>query len=181
MKRLAQIVPLFGLFFALSSVCYSQPKDVLGWQDARWGMSDSDIAATFGIKLQKQRETTLYGYNGTLSYILPGIKLNGQEFSAYFQMAAATDTLKGVYVVLDQRRSQVPREDVFNALESSLTLKYGPPHRKKDERPTKTPIEFVSLSRTWKFPTTTVGLSCQWNSDNSSQVVIHYFPSNLKE
>jgi len=32
-----------ALTLLLASFCYSQPKDVAGWETARWGMSNQDL------------------------------------------------------------------------------------------------------------------------------------------
>ena len=183
MKETARIVTLFGLLFALSLTCYSKPKDVLGWRGARWGMSDKDIVKVFGSRAEKLRQLELYG-SGHLGYIIPGIKLKGQTFTALFQMAGgrtagAVDTLSEVHVRLDQTESRVPRDDVFNSLGSLLTQQYGAPDSRKDERPSETPIRFLHLSRTWRFPTTTVQLLCAWDR-YSSKITIRYFPTDGK-
>lgn len=178
MKQLARAVTLLMLLVSVSWPCYSKPKDVLGWQRTRWGMYDEDIVRVFGSKAEKLPQLELYG-SGHLGYVVPGINLKGQRYSAYFQMDGA-GKLSEVDVRLDQMESRVPRDDVFNSLESLLTHQYGVPDSKKDERPSETPIKFLSLRRTWRFPTTTVELLCDWDNDHRSGVMIRYFPSNVK-
>jgi hypothetical protein len=178
MKQTARVVSLFGLLFALSSACFSRPKDVLGWELARWGMTDQDIVRVFGSKAKKQPDFEQYG-SGLLGYIVTGINLRGHRYAAYFRMDEGK--LGEVDVRFQQMQSRVPREDLFNGLESLLTHRYGAPDGKTDERSSEKPIKFLSLVRTWRFATTTVELSYGWNEPSSSNLMVRYFPSNARE
>lgn len=181
MKQIARIAILVVVLLTLSSTTYSRPEDVLGWEGTRWGMSGEDIVKLFGGRVEKQPEFQLYG-SGVLGYIVAGIIIKGELYAAYFQMDGA-DKLSEVHVRLQQMESPVPREDVFQSLEALLTEQYGAPDNRTDERSPKTSIESLNLSRTWRFPTTTVELSCSWDRIDSrsfSGVRIDYFPSRGK-
>ena len=179
MNHIARTVTSFGLLLAFSQVGSSGPKDLFGWQGTRWGMSSQEIVKVFGSKAKKLPRWQLYG-DGYLEYIVPGINLKGGMYTAYFMMDAGSSKLREIHLRLDQMESPVPRDDVFDGLNSLLTHQYGAPTRKDDERSPEVPIKSLRLSRTWKFPTTTVELFCQWDSGHSSLVTIRYFPSKLK-
>ena len=141
---------------------YSQAKDVLGWENSRWGMSDKDLVAAFGSRLQKlpKREAFLKWHT---DYVI-STQSGGVVYTVFFQMADDTNRLSQVLVRLNEMESKTSREDVFKLLASSLGHDYGEPTAQTNER-----YRFLSkfngmaLSRTWKFPTTTMELAYDWD------------------
>ncbi|MDQ3819427.1 MAG: hypothetical protein M3362_17360, partial [Acidobacteriota bacterium] len=164
------------LVLVLGTGCYAKPKDVLGWRDARWGMSEQDIVRAFSPKLKKlSKKEVFLGLH--VDYVIPDFGLEGELFTVFFQMGDATNKLSQILIRLNEQESKVPREQIFNRLESLLIREYGPPNYTKDERYS---YEFkgIDLSRRWKFPTTTIELSYGWdNQINASLLTIRYFPS----
>src|SRR5258708_6552003 len=158
MNPTTRAAAVFGLVIALTSVGHSKPKDVPGWRSARWGMTTAQLVQALGSQAQKQPTWELYG-DGSYEYLVPGIKLQGQSFTGFLVMNQE-GKLGAVDVRLDEMESSVPREDVFNKLESLLTKRYGAPDSKKDERPSKAPIQTLTLSCTCRFPTTTLNPRC---------------------
>lgn len=159
------------------SFCYSQPKDVAGWENSRWGMSDKDLVAAFGSRLQKlpKREAFL-GWHS--DYVI-STESGGGVYTVFFQMASDTNKLSQVLVRLNEMESKTPREDVFNLLASSLGNDYGKPTAQTNERYRfLTKFNGMALSRTWKFPTTTVELGYDWDDQiYASTLTIRYFPT----
>jgi len=152
-------------------------KDVLGWQDARWGMTDADIVKTFGASLKKlpQRKFLTHWYE---DYIIPNFKLNLENFTVHFQMDPQTNRLTQILITFDQEVSISPRNDVFLGLEELLTQKYGAPGFKKDE----TERYILSRSREWMFPTTIIELSYSYHKTISvNSLCIRYFPAGATE
>jgi hypothetical protein len=156
--------------------CYAQPKDVLGWRNARWGMSEQDIVRAFSSKLKKLgKKDVFFGLH--VDYVIPDFGLERELFTVFFQMDDATNKLSQVLIRLNEQESKVAREQIFNRLESLLTSEYGHPNYTKDERYS---FEFkgIDLSRKWKFPTTTIELGYGWdNQINANLLTISYFPT----
>jgi hypothetical protein len=161
----------------LASICYSQPKDVAGWETARWGMFNQELVAAFGTRLQKlpKRMTFL---NWHADYVLSR-EIGGRAYTVFFQMANDTNKLSQVLVRLDEMESHTPREDIFNVLSSSLARDYGKPTANSNDRYRfGAGFKGMALSRTWRFPTTTVELAYGWDDQIfASTLTIRYFPT----
>lgn len=165
-------IALFVILFGVTASGQSKPKDVLGWEGTRWGMTAEDIAKLFGSRAQRVPSVELYGKWYYL-YTVPVI-LTGQTYTGILLMDSATNKLVRVEIRLDQYESPVPREDVFNALDGMLTQQYGQPDSKKDYRRS----DPSGIGRTWEFPTSTVELFLYWyKDDHSSNVGIKYYPT----
>ena len=178
MRNIIKVFLTVGLLFVFCSDCFPQRRDVPGWQDARWGMSEAELLRVFNSRLKKlpEREAFLAWY---ADYVIPEFKLEGESFAVYFQMDKRTGKLSQVLVRLNERVARTPREKLFNALASSFAREYGKPSEQKDERYSfKQKYKGVELGRTWKFPTTTVELSYGWDDQiYASLLTIRYFPT----
>jgi hypothetical protein len=172
MKRIVTIAFVL-ILFSLAASSQSKPKDVLGWEGSRWGMSAEDISKLFGSRAERVPSIEVYG-DWYYLYTVP-VSLKGQTYTAILLMDYATAKLVRVDIRLDQYKSPMPREDVFNALDAMLTQQYGQPDSKKDENKT----DQRRNGRTWKFPTSTVELWLYWDNDNhqDSNVGISYYPT----
>ncbi len=178
MMKINRILSLLGLLFLLSAPGFTQPKDVLGWQDARWGMSEKDIISVFGLKAKKLPERQLF-LGRYVDYAIPEFVIAGKMFTVFFQMDNDSNKLSQVLVRFNEMKSRTSREDIFNRLVSSLAREYGAPSVKSDERQSFL-VKFnrIRLNRTWKFPTTTVELNYGWDSQiYASLLTIRYFPT----
>ena len=182
LRQTAISFALLVLFLALSPPCYSQPKDVLGWEGARWGMSSEDIVRVFDERVKKLPKTELFlGLH--VDYVIPEFELQGKQFTVYFQNSDNTKTLSQILIRLTELESLEPREKIFNNLESLLKRQYGKPLDLIDERRTSVDgFLFIDLTRIWRFPTTTVELAYSWdNQINASLLTIRYFPTRVKQ
>ncbi len=178
MKHIAGIVGLFGLLLVSSVTCYAQPKDVFGWRDARWEMSEKDIVKVFGAKLKQLPERKVF-LGMHVDYVIPEFELESNLYTVFFQMDDVTNKLRQVLIRLNEQESPSPRAQVFNVLAPLLTHEYGEPSDKREHRYTFLgKFNGVELSQTWKFSTTTIELSYGWDSQiYASLLTIRYFPS----
>ncbi len=180
-KGAAITVILLGLLL-VSPDCYSQQKDLFGWQGARWGMSNEDIARIFGVRLKKLPKSEVFlGWH--VDYVIPEFELRGKEFTVYFQISDTTKKLSQILIRLNEQESPVPRKKIFDSLESFLEGQYGKSLDSIDERRTSSDgVIFINLTRIWKFPTTTVELAYGWDSQiNTSLLTIRYFPTKATQ
>lgn len=151
----------------------SKPSDVLGWQDARWGMTEEDIVRTFGSAVQRLPQKELFR-NAYVDQIIPNFTVNGEVYTVRFQMDPRTKRLIQIMIRLDQMESSSSRADAFFGLEELLKQKYGAPAYKKEETQ-----HVISLERRWIFPTTTILLHYSFiRSISASTLTISYVPSN---
>jgi hypothetical protein len=169
---------LLAAALLLSGVtCRAQQQDVLGWENSRWGMSETNLVTTFGSRLTKLPEPK--SFLDLHTNHVATLKLAGEPFTVFFQMDNRTNSLSQVLLRLNEMESRVPREELFNKLDSQFTRQYGSRTSRSDERDFKSTIKSVYLSRTWKFPTTTVELYYGWDSQiYASLLTIRYFPTD---
>ena len=169
---------LLAAALLLSGVtCRAQQRDVLGWENSRWGMSETNLVNTFGSRLTKLPEPKSF-LNLDTNHVAT-LELAGEPFTVFFQMNKRTNTLSQVLVRLNEMESRLPREELFNKLDSQLTRQYGSATSRSNERNFISTIKSVYLSRTWKFPTTTLELYYGWDSQiYASLLTIRYFPTD---
>ena len=170
MKKVALSYLLLAL---LAFSGYSQEKDVPGWQEARWGMTEQQLLTAFKTDIKKlpKRMTynTTYADYGILDY-----EIDGQKYNVYFQMSSETNKLSGVLVSHTRTKSRTPLDIYFNNLDALLTRQYGAAGYQKDEHENGV----ISLDRKWSFPTTTIKLGYSWLSGiNFSLLFIRYYPT----
>ena len=178
MRNITKVFLTIGLLFISGSDGFARQKDVLGWEGARWGMSEAELLKAFNSRLKKLpgRMEFMAQY---ADYVIPEFKLEGESFTVFFQMDKSTNKLSQVLVRLNEQVALTPREPLFNRLASSLTRAYGKPSEQKDERYSfKRKYRGIELERTWKFPATTVELGYGWDDQiYASLLTIRYFPT----
>jgi hypothetical protein len=178
MRNIAKVFLALGLLFILGSDCVAQRRDVLGWEGARWGMSEAELLNAFNSRLKKLPERMEFMAQYA-DYVIPELKLEGESFTVYLQMDKSTNKLSQVLVRLNEQVAPTPREQLFHRLASSLAREYGEPSGQKDERYSfKRKYRGIELERTWRFPATTVELGYGWDDQiHASLLTIRYFPT----
>jgi len=167
---------LAAVFLLSRLMCPAQKQDLLGWENSRWGMSETDLVATLGSRLRKLPEPQ--SFLDLHANHVATFELAGEPFTVFFQMNNRTNTLSQVLVRLNEMESRLPREELFNKLDSQLMRQYGSATLRSDERDFKSTIKSVYLTHTWKFQTTTVELHYGWDSQiYASLLTISYFPA----
>ena len=178
MRHIIKVVLTFGLLLTSSTYSYPQQRDVLGWEGARWGMSEAELLKAFSSKLKKlpARQEFLALH---VDYVLPEFKLKSETFTVFFQMEKNTNKLAQVLIRLNEQVSRLPREEIFNSLAASLAGEYGEPGNKSDDRYSlSSKYKGIELNRTWKFQTTTIELGYGWDDQiYASLLTIRYFPT----
>src|SRR5437763_10287110 len=130
MKRIATIT-LFTILISSMASGQSKPKDVLGWERTRWGMTAEEIAKLFGSRAD--RVPSVEGYGDWYYLYTVAANLQGQTYTAIFLMDRSTDKLARVDVRLNEYESQKPQRDIFDALNSMLGAQYGAPDATKED------------------------------------------------
>jgi hypothetical protein len=173
MKMTKKIAICFFVLLLFVLPCYSQKEDILGWQDARWGMTEKQLQETFKSELTKLPKREIFAQAYT-DYAIPDYEIEGRKYTVYFQMDKETNKLSQVLVRYNEMKSRFSQDIYFNGLESLLTRKYGTAGYKKDDKKSG----HISLERQWVFPTTTIDLSYSWmDLIDFSLLTIRYFPT----
>lgn len=168
------IVSIILLILTLEVVVPAQSTDVMGWQDARWNMNESEILAKFGGQLVKLQEPEKFK-DAYVNYVISPYSIGTGKYTVRFQMNNESMKLDQVLIRLDQMDSKIPNELYFNQLDSLLTEKYKDPTWKNDRRGST-----IKLERKWVFPTTTISLSYLW-MDVINLLTITYSPTKKSE
>lgn len=174
------LLNLLALIFAIAATACAQNKDVSGWQNAVWGMQEKDIVATFGPRLRKLKKQAKF-VTTYADYTIPDYEIDGRSYTVFFEMNNRTNSLSEILVRLNEMKSKQPREDIFGQLETMLTKTLGAPTNTNELRPSTPDKSYVRviLSRTWRFPTTTVELAYDWsNYIHTSLLAIKYVATN---
>src|SRR5437879_3506332 len=90
-------VLLTGALMLCVVTCSAQQKDVLGWENARWGMSERDLVTAFDSKLTKLPNTQSFLDLHT-DHVVRALEMHGQRFTVFFQMDNRTNRLSQVLV-----------------------------------------------------------------------------------
>ena len=132
--------------------------DVFGWSNARWGMSETEVAAAFAgdiVRLEKAED-----YRDDYSPLgIDRLQIDGESYNVRFLFAKKTQRLVEVQIQgLDAEWHLF--EERFNALEKLLTEKYGTPFQRNDEtKPSSSGGTWVNKTRSWKRPSTRIELN----------------------
>jgi hypothetical protein len=156
----------FLLLILLASTAFAQmsgpdKKDVLGWQETRWGMTQDELFKLFSDSIVKRSQRNFYlkpgGSSeryGYVDYVIPEMKVAGDVFEVSFVMDIKTYQLIEVDLSLkDYKKAASTQSIVFDKLEELLTQKYGPPTYKNESI-----TSVVNRVRHWAFHTTTIKL-----------------------
>lgn len=146
-------------------------KDLMGWQQTRWGMSTSEVLQAVTptpVRLEKRSYLTRGGDAGKpfdrygYADYYTTVQVSGEEYKVYFYMDAKADRL--LTVVLEPARylsteEYIP-EGAFTGLSEALTQKYGTPTGQDDDRSKSgyTHKNMITRTRQWVFPTTSIRL-----------------------
>jgi len=179
MNKIFRVSVMLGLLLSVHPVCSAQQKDVLGWQEARWGMVEKDILKAFGPKLKKLPKRLLF-LERHVDYVIPEFEIEGNIYTVFFQMDDGNNKLSQVLIRLNEMKSQEPRNQLFESAASLLAREYGNSDKKTDESQLEpsAKVKVVDISHIWKFPTTTVELGYSWDDQiYASLLTIRYFPT----
>lgn len=164
-----------ALLAALTMTAYSQ-KDLAGWQDTRWGMTEKELLETVKTGIKKLEKRATYDDGLYVDYTIPDYEIEGRKYEVSFQFDGKTNKLARVLIKdYSLQKVTIPQDGAFNALETLLTRKYGAAGYKKDDKGR----DDMSLKRQWVLPTTTLELSYSWLGGELkfSLLTITYFPT----
>lgn len=155
----------------------TEPKDVLGWQDTKWGMTKVDIKrvfARYNVSKDRQADDEPRLICETLCALL-NFKIANEAFMVTFEFDGRTNGLSEVS--LDNINAKY-RESFVNELEKLLILKYGASDHVEDG----TVGSLMDLSRYWGFKTTEIRLRHRHTlRDSTSMTQISFKPSRSSE
>ncbi len=155
------IVALAGIIvFSSHLSVLARPKDVEGWNKARWGMTEAQIESTFEGRVEKFPQSEKYEA-WYVNLWIRSLDIGGNQYELLFQMDEKTRQLKGILISPKGEEGTFLRK--FKSLEQLLLGKYGSPSYKENVDHGFGP-NFV---RSWIFPTTTIRL--------------YYYKSNLSD
>jgi hypothetical protein len=148
MKRKAAIFCITILMIAVS-VSAQKITDVKGWNNALWGMTESDLKELFKENITDTRKKNESRDGKTYTNLeIRNIVVDGVKLRVSFNMGISDNKLKQV------RLSRVAMTESFDILEKSLTNQYGQPTSRDDSESS----ERIKRSVVWYFPSTKIEL-----------------------
>jgi hypothetical protein len=131
------------------------PADLLGWGDARWGMTRDELARVLG-PARASLETPLEYGDFLVRDTLPGQRIAGRPFVALFQIERGSERLAQVLL---RYRGDFPMLSDFAAVRDALGKDLGAPQERRAETDNRGSFPSFWIEAAWAFPTTAVVLS----------------------
>jgi hypothetical protein len=155
---------LLAISIAAAVICTpsvrAQPKDVLGWEGTRWGMTGDEIDAAFKgriVRIPVERRQNL-----VTERAIKSVELAGTQFTVYFQMDERTSQLSQILFFHDFATTAAPPAHLLADLELSLIEKYGVPKLRGPDQ------------QIWDFPSTRIILAAVFSPNRISRSVLIY-------
>jgi hypothetical protein len=139
--------------------------DLLGWQQTRWGMTETEIIAAIGAE-RLRRMPKEVGNNWYAELTIQNVEIGPFPFDITFQMANDSHRLQQVMIRHEASPDKEPAAE-FRSTIQILSGKFGQPKRVG-----------TSESWLWTFPTTTIYLDTFCIQDMASFVAIRFTPSS---
>jgi hypothetical protein len=165
------IVGLLAFSLICPLLTFSQQKDVLGWREARWGMTEEEILKAFKgeVKVLNKKEIfkDMYASVGINNY-----DIEGDKYTVFFQMDDDKKILKQINI--SATGDSYSYSIRFKSLAQIFTEKYGTPSF-KDDGPYTSVIA-------WNFRTSIIELTyMHMKSPNFENLTIIYHPPKGKD
>ena len=142
----------------------AEETDLLGWQNARWGMlADEVLVAVGAARVQRTERRNYQRFYSTMK--IPNVPLGGLSFDVAFQMDEQSHRLRQVLITHQCDPSREPSQ------EASMTQTV------LEERLGKPQPAGTGKTLLWVFPTTTIALDSFHIAGTASTVGVRYFPT----
>jgi hypothetical protein len=141
--------------------------DLPGWQQTRWGMTESEIIEAVGSE-RLRRIPREVGNNWYADLTIQNVEIGRFQFDITFQMANDTHRLQQVMIRHEAPADKEPTTE-FRSTMQILSERFGSPTRLG-----------TSDTWAWSFPTTTIYLDTFCLQDMASYVAIRFSPSNRR-
>lgn len=149
-KGIAILILITSIFIAGNVL--GQIKDVEGWRQARWGMTETQILEAFKGEAIRLDKIDKY-YNHYASVGINNINISGKLFNVRFLMDDYSKVLIKINITpVDKRGASISD---FDDLKKRLIEKYGQPSFDNDRREQSTNKSEV----TWNYPTSIIDLT----------------------
>jgi len=141
-----------------------QEKDIKGWRNAKWGMSEDELLSTFrgeAVRLDKISEWP----DMFASIWIKDYDIAGNNYDVFFQMDKKSKLLKQVLIGGKGKREY---SFEFQKLEQMLTEKYGAPSYKTSSN--------IATKEAWNYPSTIIELLTLHVINRFSTLSLVYHP-----
>jgi hypothetical protein len=156
------------------------PRDLPGWEQARWGMTMDQLAHAFGPRLRKLG-TAIYFSDSFVIQVIDDVRLGGERFTALFQMDPGRGRLMQVLL---RFTGGTPNYASYAKVRAALEAELGPPAEKTRETDSKSDRPWFRVTDRWVFPTTSVVLAYfepNLNGNRDKSLTVRYFPTRETE
>jgi len=179
MQKVKKVLLIILVVICASNYSFGQPKDVEGWNKARWGMTENEVLKVFegkatAIEKPRKYQGLSKQWDAYSSIILDEIEIGKDKYTVDFIF---DDKDKKLIMIIVSIKNKSPLELQFSSLEQMLTEKYGSPSFKIDSEGS----HLLERERAWNFPSTIIELKYfDMRVINSKSLKVVY-NKNLKE
>jgi hypothetical protein len=132
------------------SVSAQKTADVKGWNNALWGMTESDLKELFKENITDTSKKESRDGKTYYNLEIRNIDVDGVKLRVSFNMGVSDKKLKQVRL-----SHRVAMAESFDILEKSLTNQYGQPTSRDDSESSRN----IKRSVAWHLPSTKIALS----------------------
>jgi hypothetical protein len=145
------------VFCCLGASAQTPPKDVSGWRDAKWGMTEEQLQKLFKSEVTRLPQTRRgSAYHSNL--VIPAYEVAGTKFEVTFNIDNETNTLAEVTLRPTDESSLYFPQALFKRLEALLAEKYGSPTRRTRPEDKQDTPGMASVEAVWEFASTKISL-----------------------
>ena len=173
--KIKYFLTLIILIYGFSNV-KSQIKDVPGFLDTRWGMTEQEILDVMKDRVIKLKARKDYRFNWYATLGMKEYVLDSNKYSVYFLMNNKTNKLEQVNLNIFYQNIEDNYKS-FESLKKALSLQYGPPTAEEIKTQPKTNMKI--LRAVWFFPSTII-LYTAWSS-NFDKLMLQFIENNGKK
>lgn len=157
------------------SFLQAQPKDVPGFLETRWGMTEDQILEAMKDKVIKLKGRKDYRFNWYATLGMKEYVIDSNKYSVYFLMNNKTNRLEQVNLNIFYQNIE-DNQKSFESLKEALSKEYGPPTAVEEKIQPKTKMKI--LRAVWYFPSTII-LYTAW-AKNFDKSMLQFMENNGK-
>lgn len=157
----------------------AEAENTGGWGKTRWGMTARQVIEAYPQARQLEKPEP-QDNNGVVPIKIDSFDIEKNDFEVRFFFDKTKNTLQGVYLSLKEENHLIA-EQGFHDLEKALTLKYGTPYYRNEDRKRGALGISIDNKASWKTKGTTIDLSFHYLEGAYHWLVINYQPETVKK
>lgn len=162
MRKTALLLVALLTAALVCGLAHANPKDVNGWRQAKWGMTEKEIMDAFKGEVKQLPGKKTYGRKGKIDYYstlcIEDLSIGTEKYKAVFMMGNESNRLERILItpVVDKAKKN---RLYYLAIKQLLIEKYGIPTTQEEKPESGRRPGLATYSSDWIFPSTMIKLS----------------------